>query len=178
MKIKKSIVTKMHISEIKNLDPISVYLEDFGPGSGKITISCWDKSWHSHWSAMGNQTIKEFFLSCDNHYLAKNLSSLDCQIADYERLRELILEFYPSWPISEEDLDKLRGCQEDGRDWVMNNSDIMGKVFGDEWYFKIPQMENPKYKYLCRIIDTVRAGLEASGDIKLSSHSIGADINA
>ncbi|WP_240325764.1 hypothetical protein [Pseudomonas syringae] len=58
MKIEKSTVTKLVISDVPCLYPITVSLEDFGrrdspiegnrgyqSAQGKITINCWDRSW-------------------------------------------------------------------------------------------------------------------------------------
>lgn len=162
MKIEHNNVRKIFITDIyksHNLDPVSIYLEDFELGKGKITISCYDKTWHSYWGGMSGRTISEFFLSCDNGYIAKNLSRISPSIPDYEALYDKIIEYY-----GEEDIDyfvkdemrQLQSCQDEGRDWVMNNSDIMEEVFGCDWFYDVPEMENPKYKYLCEIIDVVK----------------------
>ena len=47
MKIKESTVRKLTISDIERLDNINVYLEDFEPGHGQITIKCWNEVWSS-----------------------------------------------------------------------------------------------------------------------------------
>ncbi|MND66925.1 hypothetical protein D3C80_583300 [compost metagenome] len=52
MNIETSTVTKLLITGAESLDPISVYLEDFAPCKGKITVSCFDKTWHAHWGGM------------------------------------------------------------------------------------------------------------------------------
>ena len=52
MKIEASKVTKLLISEVQGLDPITVFLEDYEPGKGKITVSCWGKSWTAYWGGM------------------------------------------------------------------------------------------------------------------------------
>ena len=161
MNIEHSNVKKIKISDVYGLDPISVYLEDFEPRKGKITISCWDKSWHSYWGAMGDRTIAEFFLSCDNGYLAKNLSSISSSVNDYDALAKKILDHYG------EDIDYFVreeiNSMSDDVDWDAwlrgEGHEIMTDVFGEEWWYDIPTMTNPKYKYLCRIIDTVKDAL-------------------
>jgi hypothetical protein len=173
MSIEQSVVRKIKIKDIYGLDPISVYLEDFELGKGKITISCYDKSWHSYWGGMSDRTIDKFFLSCDNHYIAKNLSSINSSIYDYETLSDKIKDFYGD-DIDFEVLDELSalsGDQNDGRFWIDNNAKIMEEVFGYDWYYDIPMMENPKYKYLCKIIDTVKDSLKEL-DEDSSDHTI------
>lgn len=165
MKLEETKVRKIKVTEIYDshgLDPIHIYLEDYEAGSGKITISCYDKTWHSFWGAMGDSPITEFFLSCDNGYIAKNLSSIPSNINDYEALGDKIKEHYGEeidWVVLDE-LSALYGDQQDGRSWVEQNANIMEEVFGCDWYYDIPQMANPKYKYLTRIIDATKEALE------------------
>ncbi|WP_274643372.1 hypothetical protein [Pseudomonas serbica] len=61
LKVERSTVTKLVITGAPRLDPITVFLEDFGrrdcptesnpnyqTAPGKITINCWDKSWNAY----------------------------------------------------------------------------------------------------------------------------------
>ena len=170
MQIEQSNVRKLKITDIyqsKGLDPIHVFLEDFEPRKGKITISCYDKSWHSYWGGMGDRTIAEFFLSCDNHYLAKNLSSINSSIDDYEKLGEIIKKHYKeSYDDDDDDafdvyeaVDSMSDDRDEWQAWIRVNSSVMCEVFGEDWWYDIPTMENPQYKYLCRIIDAVKEAL-------------------
>ena len=165
MKIEETKVKKLHVTNVyesHGLDPIHIYLEDYEPRKGKITISCYDKTWHSYWGGMGDKTIAEFFLSCDNHYIAKNLSNINSSINDYEKLLMAdtnynvgLIDYFVN-----EELSELDGDQSDGENWVRNNGKIMEEVFGCDWYCDIPRMENPKYAYLCRIINLTKETLK------------------
>ena len=73
MLIKHSTVTRIELTEVKNLDPIRVYIEDYEPGKGRITISCYTRAWVGYWGAMGATNIAGFFLQCDPQYLAGNM---------------------------------------------------------------------------------------------------------
>ena len=154
MKIEQSTVRKINISEIDRLDPISIYLEDYEPRKGKITISCYDKSWHSYWGGMGDRTIDKFFLSCDNHYLSKNLSNIKSNVNDYDALCEKIKEEKQDGYLHDEIESLDDDCDWDA--WIRNNTDVMTEVFGEEWWYDIPTKENHEYAYLCRIIDVVK----------------------
>ncbi|WP_417447222.1 hypothetical protein [Kangiella sp.] len=161
MKLEQATVRKIKISEVHGIDPIHVFLEDFEPGKGKITISCYDKSWHSYWGGMSDRTIDQFFISCDNHYLAKNLSCIRSSVNDYEALAEKIKDYYGcdiDFYVLDE-MSALYGDQNDGEHWVRENIEIMEEVFGCDWYYDIPTKENPRYRYLCNIINTVKKAL-------------------
>ncbi|MEL7340052.1 MAG: hypothetical protein AAGM67_06160 [Bacteroidota bacterium] len=85
MKIEQSTAIKLRITEIESLDPITVFLEDYVAGKGKIVIECYGKSWSSYWGAMGGRTIAQFFCDCDEHYLISNLcGSLSSEEPDYD----------------------------------------------------------------------------------------------
>lgn len=161
MNIEQSTARKIQITGVDNLDPVSVYLEDFAPGKGKITISCWDKSWHSYWGGMGNRTISEFFLSCDNGYLTKNLSSIRSVVNDYETLMRDVINHYGEDDIDFFLADELESLEDnsDWEVWVRDNSKIMIEVYGEDWHYAIPVKENYQYTYLCKIIDTVKEAL-------------------
>lgn len=75
MIVKESTVTRIEITEAPRLDPIRVYLENYEPGKGRITISCYDAAWVGYWGGMSGDTIEAFLCRCDAGYLASNLSS-------------------------------------------------------------------------------------------------------
>lgn len=172
MKIEKSIVQKLKMTGVYGLDPISVFLEDYEPGKGKITISCYDKSWHSYWGGMSGRSISDFFLSCDNYYITKNLSSVSSEINDYESLGKKIRDFYKEkYDIDDYETYEIlqnvesMGCDEmEWEGWIRNDPSVMCEVFGDEWWRSIPTKTNPEYKYLCRIIDAVKDALRSLKD--------------
>jgi hypothetical protein len=63
----------MEIPATQGLDPVTVFWRDFGPGKGQVTILCYGAAWTSYWNAMGKETIKQFFATCDEDYLFRNL---------------------------------------------------------------------------------------------------------
>lgn len=147
MKIKKSEVTKLLLTEVEALDPISVFLEDFEPRQGKVTIECYGKSWSSYWGGMGDRTISEFFLSCDEHYIAKNLSDIKSEIFDIDKIRKDA---------------ELKGV-ECSRDDPWNDYEFLAEMYGSDpydWLNDLPKKSNPEYVYLCRIIKAVQTALQ------------------
>ena len=55
------------------LDPITVMLQDFGTGSGKLVIECYGEAWAAYWGAMGEDNIREFVTRCDTDYIVGKL---------------------------------------------------------------------------------------------------------
>lgn len=171
MNIETTTVQKLIISGVENLDPISVYLEDQGPACGKVTITCFNDCWAYFWGSMGKgNTIRSFLLQCDEHYLAgkfapgleSNVTHLDNIV---EHTRKEILKKRRHDELSKEyarkywgEADELDGV-EDQRELYDRHSEIMYEVFGDEWWYCLPQQPNHKYQYLCRIINTVKEAL-------------------
>jgi len=146
MKVTESEVKKLVISEVDSLDPITVFLEDWNDNrQGKITITCYSKSWSSYWGGMGAPLV-EFFCSCDEHYIAKNLSDIDSEVFDADKINEDAEKIGKNW----------------GRDEPWNDWDLMAELYGSDmcdWHYKIPKKSNYEYDYLCRIIKTVQEAL-------------------
>ncbi len=142
MKIEESKVIKLGLIELDRLDPVTVFLEDFSDGVGRITILCYGQAWSGFWGAMGeNNTIVDFVLSCDEHYIAKKISDTPGDIIDYDKISDDI------------------GCDVD-RDSMGFCNKQLTEAYGNEWFMDLPLTGNPDYQYLCRIILAVQAGLK------------------
>lgn len=153
MKIENTQVTKLVLSGLDRIDPISVFAEDYGKGRGRITITCYGKAWTSFWGAMGDRTISQFFCSCDEHYLAGNLSNIDSTVYDIDELEKQ----------AEEKGIKFH------RDDPWHDYEFMDAMYGGdmgEWHSALPEKPNPDYEYLCRIIKAVQAGFLEQADRK------------
>lgn len=78
MKVETSTVAKLLITGVQSLDPISVYLEDFAPCKGKITVSCFDKTWHACWGGMWDGlNVAQFFCELNEAYI---IGYFDCSL--------------------------------------------------------------------------------------------------
>ena len=169
MDVSVTTVQKIIISDVLNLDTIAVYLEDYGPRRGKITITCFNGCWSYFWGGMGNDyNIRKFYLSCDKHYLAGKLSpQTDSHVNDLSTLvdtaRKYICKMRRDTNFSKEtsrelfdESEKLDGIS----DFHDLESDLMFRIFGDEWWYSIPKQTNHTYEYLCLIIETVKSALQ------------------
>lgn len=168
MKVSEQLIRRLTISEVPCLDPIRVMLEDIGPGQGRINIECYGKSWACYWGGMGKDTLTQFFIGCDEHYLAGKLSSIDSEVFDPDGLKDML---------KREVIEERRrgGTKRQARkDWLAIEEvnfpdrendlwaicDTMHSLIGDEWWYRLPHKTNPDYAYLCRIIKTVQAALK------------------
>lgn len=175
MHIEESTVRHIRIVGVDRLDPISVTLQDFGEGQGKITIDVWGEAWSCYWGAMGKQhTISSFFQKASVGYLADKLApGLDRSRFSNEKLKAAtkkeILSLRRDEDLSHQEARDLFDDVEFRLECVEKLSDcaqhdrFMSAVFGDDWHESIgghdTQEPNPSYTYLCRVIEGVKAGL-------------------
>lgn len=167
MQLSVTNTTKIVLTQLERLDPVTIYLDNPTPGRGKITIECFGKSWSSFWPAMGGRRVEEFFVSCDDEYLAGNLSTCRSHIpvTDQDEICAAVRQAIINQRLSGElEKDEARRFWNEA-DSVTLTSDycsapeLMTAAFGDEWWLCLPEKENPDYNYLVRIIQAVRDGL-------------------
>lgn len=167
MNIERKKVETLRITDIEGLDPVTVMLENFEPGKGKITIECYGESWSTYWGSMGCDTVEAFFCSCDEHYIAKNLSSIDSDVIDVEatinQLKKIVIEQRKTGLIEKREARKqIIEIEEieNPHDWIRWGGDSVNELLGCEpWHFDFPTKPNHHYEYLCRIINTVKRAL-------------------
>ncbi len=63
------------IFDAPKLDPITVVLQDLGPGHGRLIVECWGSAWSAYWGGMGNLTLAEFVTDSHPEYIATKLES-------------------------------------------------------------------------------------------------------
>lgn len=181
MQVEISTVQKLNITDLMGhphkLDPVSVILEDYEQGKGKIIIECYGQSWSAYWGSMG-RTIAEFFCRCDQHYIAGKLSGIHADIADYEGLSEKakreVCRLRRDGELTKVEARELfddAGRFSDAESAHDLDDSAMQEIFGDEWWHDIPSKPNPDYQYLCRIIKAVQTGIRAAGQLKLTEVS-------
>ena len=183
MNIEESKITKLKLTDIKRLDPVSVFVDDIEPGKGKITIECYGKSWSSYWGGMSGGTISSFFLSADSDYLANRMwdHSKDQYEPDFDGVQKRVRETVVNW--RRENCIEKEFAREiyDIEDWT----EYMPQHTYDTWScpsgvdvvdfeslgmneYDIPDKPTPAYAYLMRIIDAVRDAFK-----ELSQHQEG-----
>lgn len=167
MIVEKSTVEKITIKDIPNLDAVSVFIEDFGVGYGKTTITCSGDCWSNSWNGLGQATMAEFLLRCDKQYLAGKFSpqtnqSVTVKDSDviqkflHGKILELRREFELEKEQSREYWDNVDALDTDN---PSNMNDVCQEILGDEWWYQLPEEANHDYEYLCSIIDAVKAAL-------------------
>jgi len=69
------VVERVRIEKPDGLDPITVYLEDYGNGQGRAVIVCYSSAWTCYWGSMG-RPLREFIAGCDEHYVGGCMTSM------------------------------------------------------------------------------------------------------
>ncbi|WP_236189349.1 hypothetical protein [Pseudomonas pharyngis] len=173
LKVECSTVTKLVITGAPSLDPINVFLEDLAPKRGKITVSCYDKSWHAYWGGMWDgHTIAQFFCELSTGYvigyfdqsLRSRQFSGDALANEAQRL---VLKERRRFDLTSYEARELFDSAEDLRESSSIehlhavHSELMTKLFGDEWWHMTSDATepNPDYAYLERIILAVQQAL-------------------
>jgi hypothetical protein len=71
------------IFDAPKLDPITVVLQDVGPGCGRLIVECYGSAWSAYWGAMGND-IAGFLRGCNTSYIAGKMHPIDRNIKKSE----------------------------------------------------------------------------------------------
>lgn len=171
MKVEKSDVLAFTISDVEHLDPVRVMIENYEPGKGRITITCFGKAWTSAWFAMGGDTVQEFIKRVSNEYL---IGYFDPQLrstvdddndANLEFVKGEIIKLRRQQKIDADDAREMWEEAEGAEDVKANCCDCrvgekLLELLGDDpWYAEWPAVPNHNYQYLERIIDAVRGGI-------------------
>ena len=119
---------------------------------------------------MGKETtLEQFILSSDNHYLSKNLASLAAlSEPDYDgfitHAKKQLIEQRRVWGGKKEEIreqwNKLNEV-EPSEEYFNNalNHQRLYEIAGDDWWHLIPEVDSTLYKYLCKILDALKACL-------------------
>ncbi|KWU51947.1 hypothetical protein [Pseudomonas palleroniana] len=173
LKVERSAVTKLVITGALNLDPITVFLEDLAPKRGKITVSCWGKSWTAYWGGMWDGlNIGQFFYELNTGYI---IGYFDQAMRPRQfsgealanKAKIAVLEDRRSGDLSQNEARDLFTDAEDLRESPSidhlhrAHSGLMTKLFGDEWWHLSDDATEPNqdYDYLARIIHAVQQAL-------------------
>ncbi len=175
MKIEQSTALKLILSDMDKLDPVTVFVEDFSKGKGKITIECNGESWSSYWGGMGGRTMSEFFSDCSAEYLVNNLApQIEKLEPDYDEygkeMRQKVCEMRRDGVISKDLARELY----DVHDWgefvtgnpyepISNPCFICEKEFEELDFdgFDVPERITSDYQYLTLIVQTVKDAFKA-----------------
>lgn len=200
MKIESSTVTKLLITDIERVDPVAVFLENFGYSTheledksqhisrqGKITIECYGESWSAYWGGMGDRFVAQFFTDCNVNYLSGCLKrgtslretvfcgeTLEAEVkktiiecrrrrGDYQLVECGSLDKEDARRLWDEAHRLLRDFSApEGLMHSSSASSLLTDLYGNEWHYDVERRcfkPNPKYQYLCRVIEAVQEAL-------------------
>lgn len=181
MNIEQSQIKKLLITDVKGLDPITVFLEDLEPRKGKITIECFGASWSSYWGGMGSDTVAAFVSSCGDSYLANCLwdhaqeqTELDydgvqakVRKAIVELRRESLVDAYFAREIYDIENWEQYAPQHTYDVWScpdwLDEDDFERLNLDDE---SISERNTSKFDYLNKIVTAVQEALQSLNQVK------------
>jgi len=76
--------------DIPGLDNIQVFFVDFCTGNGQVVLSSYGRAWSAYFNAIGDKTIKQFFLEASAEYLTGKLARMNSNKAETVNLRRLV----------------------------------------------------------------------------------------
>lgn len=142
MKIIETTIKKLALIDITGLDPISVFLEDFKPGQGKLTVECFGDAWSHYWGGMGERDFVGFLTTANADYIAGKLfpCELSRYVVDYDKISAEIGE----------DVDEHS---------LMLHEDKVADVYGGDWHHNLPNKQSHHWDYLYRIVVVIKEAI-------------------
>ncbi|MEX7569105.1 hypothetical protein [Enterobacter hormaechei] len=163
MKVEKLDVLSFVLTDLERLDPVRVMIENYEPGKGRVTITCYGKAWTAAWFALGGDDVQTFIKRVSDDYLIgclapqlrstvgddndANLIFVKSEIIKLRREREIDAETARNmWDEAENADDVKESC------CCFGVGNELLSLFGDEpWYAGWPTVPNPAYQYLERM---------------------------
>ncbi|PUB80892.1 MAG: hypothetical protein DBP02_19810 [gamma proteobacterium symbiont of Ctena orbiculata] len=135
--------TKTYIlTDLDSLDPVTVYVTNYEPGRGKVVVECFGKAWAYFWGSMGELTLQQFFVSCNNDYILNKLLE-DTRQTDFEEINNIAHKNGSLLCVSS-DIE------------VALAADEMSNLFGPDWFMDLPTCNTSEYVYLGRIVNAIK----------------------
>jgi hypothetical protein len=144
MNIEKIQTETYQLTDLDNLDPITVYTTNYKVGQGKMVIECFCEAWAAYFGRMGECDIQEFILGAHNDYLLGKLLKETSQ-TDFDEINEIA---------HKRGFDDI--CVTSDVEIAMQHTE-MAKCFGPDWYMDLPRCKTPEYNYVSRILNAVKA---------------------
>ncbi len=167
MQITKSNLVKMTITGAPGHDPIGIFIEDIEPGKGKIVVETGGDSWTAYWGAMGrDKTVAQFVCSTSADYLigcmVPGMRSHRYDPAEAQRIcfQHIITERRRRNMEKHEAMLLWATVKHTHfHDHMAGNATLFQEVFGDEWWFNLPESPNPSWTKIERVMCTVQEAL-------------------
>ncbi|WP_289393620.1 hypothetical protein [uncultured Escherichia sp.] len=169
--VEKMDVLAYTVTGAERLDPVRVMIENYEPGKGRITVTCYGRAWTGAWFAMGGDTVQDFIKRVSNDYLigclAPRLESTidDDNEANLNFVKQQIIKLRQEREIEAYEAREMWAEAENADDVKANCCDfLVGEkllnLFGDDpWYAGWPKVPNHEYQYLERVLNAMREGL-------------------
>jgi hypothetical protein len=184
MLVEESLIKKLRITDVERLDAIDVYIENMpgvsGKNAGKITITCFGRSWTVYFGAIGGTSIEGFFKSVDTEYIiGKFTPSIPLEEPDWDAFRKVLKSKASDMDLSDRDKDDVEQCVDQISDDAFEesyNDNGQGTVELDDYLkweglgkevvetldagsIDVAMMPHHDFKYVSRIVEAVKLAL-------------------
>jgi len=165
MKYTESLVTKITINKA-GLDPISVCVDNYKKSQGSLTIELLNSVYSANWGSIGNCTLEQFVIDCDNDYLCKKLAKQsDMYENDYRGFVNGLKE-----SIINERKEGLHTAEQARLMWSevkkiipvkwwfdsVVNHEHLAEIAGYDFWVLMPQKRSAAYYQLCSVLDAIK----------------------
>jgi len=153
MKIEKKETETYVLTDMERLDPVTVYVTNHKVGQGKIVIECFGESWSYFWGGMGERSLQQFFVTCENDYVLGKLVK-ETRQTDFDEINGIAHTKGVSLSVGS-DVDIAMQMQE------------MDECFGPDWHMDLPKCNTQEYHYVDRIVSAIKAAF--SDELKVAA---------
>ena len=159
MKVETSQVTKIHISNIEGIEPITVILEDLGQSSGKLIVKCSYEVWTCQLVWSEESSFIETISSMNVEYLQAYLSGSEQFIIDGEKVQSDILHLRRNKKLDRLTARKLYSVsfKQFVCVWLAENEKLIARIYGGDKH-SVPHRDNWHYLYERKIFQAVISG--------------------
>lgn len=174
MKVKianPSVATVLEIED-ESGDTINVVMFDYAPSKGKIIIEDYCQSWSAYWGGMRGMTVSEYIPDSRPNIIAQKLlpPSVDSQAIDVDELSSMLIKEakincatntsrLESLIFDLEDADIPNMSEDEAKEWVEGNHNMLFNILGDDYYSKIPQKDSLALTNLENLVKKVQKAL-------------------
>jgi hypothetical protein len=177
MNITTTMTRTFKISNVGNFESIiTAFIEDLPSSTdpkiirGKVTISCYDRSWHVFLSNTEHKGAAQYFKTLRIDSIMRIITQSPIQdVIDIwdmdEHLTRKTEQLYSDSDISkdekEEILNLIENADSSSIEWYDTHEGmaLLSRIWGEDYLDVLPKTENPEYSHLKTIISIVKRAI-------------------
>lgn len=65
--------TRVHRFKAAQLDPVTIYVEEYSNTASRIIVQCYAQAWTAYWGSHGDRPVEDFIRNAGPEYITDNL---------------------------------------------------------------------------------------------------------